>query len=60
MNWMIHNTDSRDQLDIWESILNLTGWNWENLSTAFRESETMYAPPANMTQYFKYDPAFRK
>ncbi|KAF7189824.1 Dehydrogenase citC, partial [Pseudocercospora fuligena] len=58
MNWMIHNTDSRQQLDIWESILNLTGWNWETLSTAFRESETMYAPPANMSQYFKYNAAY--
>ncbi|CAK4033075.1 alcohol oxidase [Lecanosticta acicola] len=55
MNWMIHNTDSRVQLDIWESILGLTGWNWDTLSTAFRESETMYAPPANMSKYFKYD-----
>jgi len=57
MNWMIHNTDSRIQLDIWESILNLAGWNWESLSTAFRESETMYAPSPNETQFFKYNPA---
>ncbi|KAK4550707.1 hypothetical protein LTR36_000286 [Oleoguttula mirabilis] len=55
MNWMIHNTDSRVQLDIWESLLNLTSWNWQTLSTAFRESETMYAPPPNESQYFKYD-----
>lgn len=45
MNWMIHNEDSRIQLDIWESLLNLTGWNWTSMSTAFRESETMYGPP---------------
>lgn len=45
MNWMIHNEDSRIQLDIWESICNATGWNWKSLSTAFRESETMFAPP---------------
>ncbi|KAI1343485.1 hypothetical protein F5Y15DRAFT_234679 [Xylariaceae sp. FL0016] len=57
MNWMIHNTDSRVQLDIWESVLNLTGWNWETLSTAYRESEMMYAPPANMSQFFEYDAA---
>ncbi|CAJ2504171.1 Uu.00g115650.m01.CDS01 [Anthostomella pinea] len=55
MNWMIHNTDSRVQLDLWESVLNLTGWNWQTLSTAFRESETMYAPPANTSQFFNYD-----
>ncbi|KAK5128690.1 hypothetical protein LTR85_000023 [Meristemomyces frigidus] len=58
MNWMIHNTDSRVQLDIWESVLNLTGWNWDTLSTAFRESETMYAPATNESQFFKYDPAY--
>lgn len=57
MNWMIHNTDSRVQLDIWESLLGLDGWNWETLSTAFRESETMYAPPNATAQYFKYNPA---
>lgn len=45
MNWMIHNEDSRIQLDIWESLLNLTGWNYSSMSTAFRESETMYSPP---------------
>lgn len=45
LNWMIHNEDSRIQLDIWESICNDTGWNWETLSTAYRESETMFAPP---------------
>ncbi|KAF2773676.1 FAD/NAD(P)-binding domain-containing protein [Teratosphaeria nubilosa] len=53
MNWMIHNTDSRVQLDIWESLLNLTGWNWETLFTAFRESETMYEPAPNETQFFR-------
>ncbi|KAK5130020.1 hypothetical protein LTR08_002536 [Meristemomyces frigidus] len=58
MNWMIHNEDSRIQLDIWESILHLSGWNWDTLSTAFRESETMYAPPPNESQYFKYDAAY--
>ncbi|KAF2142691.1 GMC oxidoreductase [Aplosporella prunicola CBS 121167] len=47
MNWMIHNEDSRIQLDIWESLLNLTGWNWETLSTAFRESETFFASPSS-------------
>ncbi|KAK6000513.1 hypothetical protein QM012_003759 [Aureobasidium pullulans] len=47
MNWMIHNEDSRVQLDIWEQLLNLTGWNWETLSTAFRESEVFFAPPVN-------------
>lgn len=35
---------SKIQLDVWEDLLNLTGWNWESLSTAFRESETFYAP----------------
>ena len=45
MNWMIHNEDSKVQLDIWESLLNLTGWNYTSMSTAFRESETMYGPP---------------
>lgn len=58
MNWMIHNTDSRKQLDIWEDVLGLTGWNWETMSTAYRESETMFAPPANMSQFFKYEPEF--
>ena len=58
MNWMIHNTDSRIQLDIWESLLNLTGWNWETLSTAFRESETMYAPPNSTAAEFKYNPDY--
>lgn len=53
---MIHNTDSRIQLDLWEDLLGLEGWNWETLSTAFRESETMFAPPVNMSQYFKYNP----
>lgn len=48
MNWMIHNTDSSFELDIWESLLNNTGWNWNTLSTAFRESETFYAPPADL------------
>ncbi|KAI0480617.1 hypothetical protein GGR56DRAFT_687831 [Xylariaceae sp. FL0804] len=57
MNWMIHNTDSRVQLDVWESVLNLTGWNWETLSTAYRQSETMYAPPADTAQFFAYDAA---
>ncbi|KAI1206834.1 uncharacterized protein F4807DRAFT_453190 [Annulohypoxylon truncatum] len=58
MNWMIHNTDSRVQLDIWESLLNLTGWNFETLSTAYRQSEKMYGPPSNMSQYFMYNPAY--
>ncbi|KAI0158033.1 hypothetical protein GGR52DRAFT_184633 [Hypoxylon sp. FL1284] len=58
MNWMIHNTDSRVQLDIWESLLNLTGWNWETLSTAYRQSETMYGPPANTSQEFMYGPGY--
>ncbi|KAI2602192.1 hypothetical protein GGR54DRAFT_532471 [Hypoxylon sp. NC1633] len=57
MNWMIHNTQSRVQLDLWEDLLNLTGWNWESLSTAFRQSETMFGPPSNESQYFMYDPA---
>ncbi|KAI1770046.1 hypothetical protein F4818DRAFT_450630 [Hypoxylon cercidicola] len=56
MNWMIHNTDSRVQLDIWESLLNLTGWNWETISTAYRQSETMYGPPADTSQDFMYNP----
>jgi len=58
MNWMIHNSDSREQLDVWESVLGLTGWNWETLSTAFRESETMYGPAENETQFFHYNPAY--
>jgi choline dehydrogenase len=57
MNWMIHNEDSRIQLDIWESLLNLTGWNWETLSTAFRESEMFFAPPANASSAEQPDPA---
>lgn len=57
MNWMIHNEDSRVQLDIWESLLNLTGWNWETLSTAFRESETFYAPPSDLADVLTYDAA---
>jgi len=57
MNWMIHNEDSRIQLDIWESLLNLTGWNWESLSTAFRESETFFAPPVNASSAEQPDPA---
>lgn len=48
MNWMIHNTDSSFELDIWETLLNNTGWNWNTISTAFRESETFYAPPASL------------
>jgi len=55
MNWMIHNEDSAVQLDVWEQVLNLTGWNWETLSTAFRESETFYAPPPNMSSIETYD-----
>jgi len=55
MNWMIHNEDSRIQLDIWESLLNLTGWNWTSMSTAFRESETMYAPPAAEAMSLPYN-----
>ncbi|KAJ4355513.1 uncharacterized protein N0V89_003530 [Didymosphaeria variabile] len=55
MNWMIHNEDSRVQLDIWESVLNLTGWNWESMSTAFRESETMYAPSTDLADVLPYD-----
>ncbi|KAF3003249.1 hypothetical protein E8E14_001043 [Neopestalotiopsis sp. 37M] len=55
MNWMIHNEDSRVQLDIWESLLNLTGWNYASMSTAFRQSETMYAPPAYEARYLPYD-----
>ncbi|KAI1391700.1 uncharacterized protein F4822DRAFT_193133 [Hypoxylon trugodes] len=58
MNWMIHNTDSRIQLDIWESLLNLTGWNWDSLSAAYRQSEKMYGPPSNISEYFTYDPAY--
>ncbi|KAI1442990.1 hypothetical protein F5Y02DRAFT_420428 [Annulohypoxylon stygium] len=58
MNWMIHNTDSRVQLDIWESLLNLTDWNFDTLYTAYRQSETMYGPPSNMSQYFMYNPAY--
>jgi choline dehydrogenase len=57
MNWMIHNEDSRIQLDIWESLLNLTGWNWETLSTAFRESEMFFAPPVNASSAEQPDPA---
>lgn len=52
-----HNEDSRIQLDIWESILNLTGWNWETLSTAFRESETFFAPPSNASSVLTYNAA---
>ncbi|GAB7344396.1 hypothetical protein MBLNU457_2252t2 [Dothideomycetes sp. NU457] len=55
MNWMIHNEDSMVQLDIWEQLLNLTGWNWQTLSTAFRESETFYASPANASSVLTYD-----
>ncbi|KAI1452398.1 hypothetical protein F4805DRAFT_472432 [Annulohypoxylon moriforme] len=58
MNWMIHNSDSRVQLDIWESLLNLTGWNFDTLYTAYRQTETMYEPPSNMSQYFMYNPAY--
>ncbi|OTB00196.1 putative GMC oxidoreductase [Hypoxylon sp. CI-4A] len=58
MNWMIHNTDSRTQLDIWESLLNLTGWNWDNLSTAYRQSEEMLGPPSNASEYFRYNPSY--
>jgi choline dehydrogenase len=57
MNWMIHNEDSRIQLNIWESLLNLTGWNWETLSTAFRESETFLAPSVNASSAEQPDPA---
>jgi len=57
MNWMIHNEDSRIQLDIWESLLNLTGWNWDTLSTAFRESEMFFAPPVNASSAEQPDPA---
>jgi hypothetical protein len=57
MYWMTHNTDSRVQLDIWESLLNLAGWNWKTLSTAYRESETKCASPRDMPQYFHYDAA---
>ncbi|THW39951.1 alcohol oxidase [Aureobasidium pullulans] len=64
MNWMIHNEDSRIQLDIWESLLNLTswnsdaslGWNWETLSTAFRESEVFFAPSSNASSAEQPDP----
>ena len=58
MNWMIHNEDSKVQLDIWESLLNLTGWNWESMSTAFRESETMYAPPAYEAADLPYNASY--
>lgn len=58
MNWMIHNEDSKIQLDIWESLLNLTGWNWESMSLAFKESETMYAPPVNEAQSLPYTAEF--
>jgi choline dehydrogenase len=51
----IHNENSRIQLDIWESVLNLTGWNWQSMSTAFRQSETMYAPPPNTADVLPYD-----
>lgn len=57
MNWMIHNGNSRIQLDIWESLLHLTGWNWTSMSTAFRESETMYAPPATEAASLPYEPS---
>jgi len=58
MNWMIHNENSRVQLDIWESLLNLTGWNWDSMSTAFRESETMFAPPACGAADLPYDASY--
>jgi choline dehydrogenase len=51
----IHNQNSRIQLDMWESVLNLTGWNWVSMSTAFRQSETMYAPPPNLVNVLPYD-----
>ncbi|KAI4601327.1 hypothetical protein KJ359_012518 [Pestalotiopsis sp. 9143b] len=57
MNWMIHNEDSRVQLDIWESLLNLTGWNYASMAAAFRRSETMYAPPAYEARYLPYEAA---
>lgn len=58
MNWMIHNGNSRIQLDIWESLLNLTGWNWTSMTTAFRESETMYAPPEAEADDLPYEASF--
>lgn len=58
MNWMIHNENSRIQLDIWESLLNLTGWNWTSMSTAFRESETMFGPPAAEAEDLPYNASF--
>ncbi|CAD0108594.1 unnamed protein product [Aureobasidium uvarum] len=33
------------------------GWNWETLSTAFRESEMFFAPPANASSAEDPDPA---
>lgn len=58
MNWMIHNDDSRVQLDIWESLLNLTGWNWNSMYTAFRQSETMYGPPQEEIGWVPYKPEY--
>ncbi|KAK5073251.1 hypothetical protein LTR64_000337 [Lithohypha guttulata] len=58
MNWMIHNENSRVQLDIWESLLNLTGWNWTSMSTAFRQSETMYGPPVVEAASLPYNAEF--
>lgn len=58
MNWMIHNEDSRIQLDIWESLLNLTGWNYNSMSTAFRQSESMYGPPAPEAEYLPYNASY--
>ncbi|KAJ4387695.1 hypothetical protein N0V93_008294 [Gnomoniopsis smithogilvyi] len=50
MNFMIYHRASTVEFDAWESVLNISGWNWETIYTAFKAAENFTAAPTALEQ----------
>lgn len=50
MNFMIYHRASRVEFDAWESVLNISSWNWETIYAAFKAAENFTEAPLALEQ----------
>lgn len=59
MNFMINHRASAVELDAWEGVLNISGWNWDRLLAAFMAGEDFVGPSSALAlQGLTFDPAY--
>lgn len=59
MNFMINHRASVAELDAWESVLNISGWNWDRLFAAFKAGEDFVGPSSALEmQGLTFDPTY--